>query len=353
VCTRLADDDFSWTLPTLRFFLEPHNVALWAPALALAVGARVLTHRFKHQLVFPAYFLAIPLVFYAVVLGGGFDLSELRRGGWLFDTGASAPWWTFYTYFSWARTDVRALRATLPTQLALLFFNVLHPPLNVPALAVSLDADVDTDRELRAHGASNALAGLAGTVPNYLVYVNTLLFYRVGGGTRVAGALLALATLGLLLLGTGPVAYIPVLGVGALIFVLGLDLVKEALWDVRGRVSASEQATIAAIMVVMTGWDFVAGVLFGIVVSCVFFVVQNSRRKAVRAVYTGDRAVSTVRRPSAHREYLRDVGRQTVVLRLQGTYAAFSHFPTFPLSLFPTFLRSLVPSFPRSLVPSC
>jgi SulP family sulfate permease len=108
VCTRLADDDFSWTLPTLRFFLEPHNVALWAPALALAVGARVLTHRFKHQLVFPAYFLAIPLVFYAVVLGGGFDLSELRRGGWLFDTGASAPWWTFYTYFSWARTDVRA-----------------------------------------------------------------------------------------------------------------------------------------------------------------------------------------------------------------------------------------------------
>lgn len=33
-------------------------------------------------------------------------------------------------------------------------------------------------------------------------------FYRVGGGTRVAGFLLAVATTVLLLIGTGPIAYI-------------------------------------------------------------------------------------------------------------------------------------------------
>ena len=44
--------------------------------------------------------------------------------------------------------------------------------------------------------------------PNYLVYVNTLLFYRVGGTTRVAGFLLALATFLLLVIGTGPIGYI-------------------------------------------------------------------------------------------------------------------------------------------------
>ena len=91
--------------------------------------------------------------------------------------------------------------------------------------------------------------------PNYLVYVNTLLFYRVGGGTRIAGFLLAVATMVLLLIGTGPIAYIrtsfeqvhltkrltrrplAVMLVGSLIFVLGFDLVKEALWDTRHRVS--------------------------------------------------------------------------------------------------------------------
>ena len=61
-----------------------------------------------------------------------------------------------------------------------LFFNILHPPLNVPALgvcdhtlgshilmlvlAVSLNDDVDTNKELVAHGYSNLFAGLLGTV---------------------------------------------------------------------------------------------------------------------------------------------------------------------------------------------
>ena len=56
--------------------------------------------------------------------------------------------------------------------------------------------------------------------------------------------------------------------VSALIFVLGIDLVKEALWDTRHRVSKPEYITIVSIMVAMTAWDFVIGVLFGIVVSC-------------------------------------------------------------------------------------
>ena len=56
--------------------------------------------------------------------------------------------------------------------------------------------------------------------------------------------------------------------VSSLIFVLGIDLVKEALWDTRHRVSRPEYVTIASIMVAMTVWDFVVGVLFGIVVSC-------------------------------------------------------------------------------------
>lgn len=98
------------------------------------------------------------------------------------------------------------LWSTLPTQFALfvpipmlhkllflsefshsLFFNILHPPLNVPALgklssravetsinhcvAVSLNEDVDTNKELVAHGYSNILAGVFGTVYVALVAV--------------------------------------------------------------------------------------------------------------------------------------------------------------------------------------
>lgn len=87
------------------------------------------------------------------------------------------------------------------------------------------------------------------------MFINSVLFYRVGGGTRIAGFLLAVATFVLLAIGTGPIAFIrtctqvlslfpwflkllsAVMEVGALIFVLGIDLVKEALWETRHRVS--------------------------------------------------------------------------------------------------------------------
>ena len=63
--------------------------------------------------------------------------------------------------------------------------------------------------------------------------------------------------------------------VGALIFVLGIDLVKEALWDTRNRVNRSEYITIFSIMVCMTVWDFVIGVIFGIVMSCEFMPAES------------------------------------------------------------------------------
>ena len=105
--------------------------------------------------------------------------------------------------------------------------------------------------------------------------------------------MLAGATALLLIVGTGPISYIrerqcsivgitthlavqAVMLVGALIFVLGIDLVKEALWDTRHRVNKLEYLTIASIMVAMTVWDFVFGVIFGIAASCELTYTPNN-----------------------------------------------------------------------------
>ena len=87
---------------------------------------------------------------------------------------------------------------------------MLHVPLNVPALAMSIgEDDLKTDPELLNHGISNLLAGLLGTVPNYLVYTNSVLFYRVGGDSRVAGFMLAIATFIVMIYGPQVIAVLP------------------------------------------------------------------------------------------------------------------------------------------------
>ena len=83
---------------------------------------------------------------------------------------------TKLTEQDFGKTNWTAFWAAMPTQLALVFFGILHVPLNVPALGVSLAEDnVNLDRELTAHGYTNLAAGALGVVPNYLCYVNTVL----------------------------------------------------------------------------------------------------------------------------------------------------------------------------------
>jgi len=203
--------------------------------------------------------------------------------------------------------------------LALTFFGILHVPINVPALGVSTGEDnLDVDRELIAHGVSNALSGMCGSIQNYLVYTNSLLFIRSGGNSRIAGVLLAIATTGILFAGTAIIGYIPVMVVGALIFLLGMDLLIEALYDTWGRVNYLEYLTIMAIIFSMAAWDFVFGILVGIILSTFFFVVQASRKTAIRATFSGSVAKSTVRRHPFQQKFLKQVARQIYVCKLSG-----------------------------------
>lgn len=160
--------------------------------------------------------LAIPIVFYIVVLAARIPMSTLREQGWIFNmSGVDAPWYEYFRLYDLGATDVAAILETIPTQLALVFFALLHVPINVPALALSVGEDnVETDKELVNHGLSNFLAGCAGTIPNYLVYTNSVLFYRVGGDNRLSSFMLSLATLVVFLIGPWVIGYLPVMIVG-------------------------------------------------------------------------------------------------------------------------------------------
>lgn len=68
----------------------------------------------------------------------------------------------------------------------------------------------------------------------------------------------------------------------------------------------------------MGAWDFVIGILVGIILACVNFVVQTSRKSAIRATFSGDISSSTVRRPPIQQQFLHDAGRQTLIMKLGG-----------------------------------
>lgn len=129
---------------------------------------------------------------------------------------------------------------------ALTFFSLLHVPINVPALAQSIGEDnADLDHELMLHGYSNLLSGFAGSIQNYLVYANTLFVMRSGGNSRLAGFMLAALTATIMVIGPVIIGFIPVMMVGTLIFVLGIELLSDALISPRHKLKRLEYLTVS------------------------------------------------------------------------------------------------------------
>lgn len=315
------DGNINYDLETLNQLLESSRLLLWTVPLGLAIALTTVKHFFRHQLLDAIYFISILCLFYIAVLAvPQLNFPDLREKGWVFDQPpADVPFWHFYTLYDFKETNWKALISTIPAMLALTFFGILHVPINVPALGVSTGEDnLDVNRELIAHGISNALSGFCGSIQNYLVYTNSVLFIRSGGNSRVAGVMLAIGTIGMWMIGPDIIGYIPVMVVGALIFYLGLELLREALYDTWGKVHRLEYLTIIAIVVTMGAWDFVIGILIGIVLACVSYVVQTSQKSPIRGVYTGVVARSTVRRHPIQQRFLQQVGGQIYVMKLTG-----------------------------------
>lgn len=202
---------------------------------------------------------------------------------------------------------------------ALTFFGILHVPINVPALALNTGEDhANLDHELKLHGYSNFLSGLAGSIQNYLVYANTLFFMRSGGNSRLAGVLLAILTFGVMVIGPSLIGFIPIMMVGVLIFDLGFELLLEAVWQPRKKLKLLEYITVIVIVLIMGIYDFVVGIGVGILLAFISLIFQASRVSAVRASYSGEVVGSTVRRNPTQQHYLRQVGRHINVIKLSG-----------------------------------
>ncbi|KAK1600594.1 cyclic nucleotide-binding domain-containing protein [Colletotrichum navitas] len=315
------DGSLEYDMDTLHKLFRSDTVPLWVTPLLLAIVLFYSQARGASKYFLPLYIISIPVVFYFFVFSlDALDPDSLRDHGWIFEgPPADEPWWYFYTLYKFYLVEWDAVLECIPAMLALTFFGILHVPINVPALALQSGEDnADLDRELKLHGYSNFISGMAGSIQNYLVYANTVFFMRSGGDSRLAGYMLAALTFGVMIIGPKIIGFIPIMMVGTLIFDLGFELLLEAVWLPRKKLKVAEYLTVIVIVLVMGIYDFVIGIGVGIILAFVSLIIQTSRVSAVRASYTGEIVGSTVRRNPSQHHYLQEVRRQIHIVKLTG-----------------------------------
>ena len=316
IAVSVGESPFLFSLSALT---ERDALLKWVPTLVF--GVIVLT---AYRITRRAFAIPIALAIgFAIFVAGmaisGHTFQDARSYGWLvlgpFDEVLYLEPWT-------AQAITGADRAPILWQgvsiLAAVFVTVLAAFRDVNGTESVLDRDLDTNRELRAAGISNVVAGAVGGIPGFHAPRSTELTDRWKVDARIAGIVAAVMPLAILLVGGAVIESVPrMIAGGALVF-LGLAFVLECVWDQRRVLSRAEYVAILLIVVVVILRGLVPGVVIGLVASVVLFAIGYGRVGQVREVAFGRVARSNVDRPSSEREALERMDDRVQVLRVTG-----------------------------------
>ena len=190
--------------------------------------------------------------------------------------------------------------------------------LNATGVEIARQTDCDFDRELKANGLANLLAGLFGGMPGYLSLSRSLLNGKAHAVGRLAGVVTGLLCGAALLVGGPFIAVFPRPVVGGLLLSLGLALLVEWVYTAWFKLSRLDYAMVLVILAIVAVWGFLVGVAAGVVIACLVFVYNYGRQQVIKLAFTGATHHSNVDRPPPQQRFLREQGDRVCILALQG-----------------------------------
>jgi SulP family sulfate permease len=307
------------TVPVGGGLLEPQVLARWLPALALGGVMLAVVRRWGNAAVLALLCVLATLGFYAVMGLLGRSPAALAAQGWLLGPFPDElAWHVVWQPEVLAAVDWRALGAAAPAVAPALLVGTVGLLLNTSALELVVKRDIQLDRELLAHGAGNALAGLAGGLIGYTAISLSALSHTMAHGRRLPGLLTALFLAATALLGTDLVALVPRPVMGGLVVFIGLALLHEWVVVARRTLPAIDFAVVLLIAAVIAVEGFLWGVTVGLAVTAALFIVRYSRVGAVRFERSGAAVFSRVHRGARQRERLQARGERLLLFQLHG-----------------------------------
>ncbi|RHY28580.1 hypothetical protein DYB32_005866 [Aphanomyces invadans] len=296
-----------WTWDGLVRLAEPDVLYLWLTSVALVVVLGICLRFAKSPLFSPFYFVSIVPLFYTA-----------RAHNWFFERPPEVPFYSMWSHYDFSLVEWSVIPKQFGTLVGLSIFSLMHVPINIPSLSLTTGHECDINDELKAHGISNTLGGLVGSVQNYLCYSTSALYYKCGGGGRLQSVLIGVFVSILFFAGPGIVAYVPRCMAGCLMVHVGLDLCKEAVVDTYAELDRFEYATVWVIALTMTFWGMNEGLAVGVLLACVAFVAQSAPAGPLRGSMSAATLRSSAWRSTSDLEVLDRVSRNVHVVQLKG-----------------------------------
>ncbi|MCE5974936.1 STAS domain-containing protein [Sinirhodobacter sp. WL0062] len=280
----------------LSRLFSPGMATTWLPWIAFALVAVIFTRLLKHPLVLPCIIVLATGAFYLVLTLQGVSIEEAGQMGLLIGPfeggdllGGLSP--TLVVNADWA-----AILAQMPTIFAVAAMALLGLLLNISGIEISIGQDLDPERELKAVGVSNMLAGVTGGSVSYHLLGETTLANKMGVTGLAAPLAVSLSSASVLFFGASAIGNLPVGLMGGIVAYLGFDFLYEWIWLKRKRLPPADRFIIFLIVALAGAVGFMAAFSVGLILATVLFVVSYAGIDIVRL-----RSTAALRRSSVER----------------------------------------------------
>jgi SulP family sulfate permease len=296
---------------------QPTVIIRWLPGIFLACVLLIVLRRWTHGLVTPAIIFIAILLFYFAITMGGLSIEQARDRSWMLGPFPPGSLFQFLTPTAFLDANWTVVLRQADKIAAVILVSVVALLLNASGIELAARRDVDFNRELKAAGLANFIAGLGAGLPGYHLLGATTLSHRLGARSRMTGITAALLIGFTLLFGASLLEYFPRPVLGGLLAYFGISFLVEWLYDAWFKLPHLDYALIVVILVVIAVFGFLPGVGVGIVIAMLLFIVNYSRIRVVKHSLTGESFRSQVDRSPTERALLRDHGEQLLILQLQ------------------------------------
>ena len=310
--------DVDPTINNLSTFFTPEMLIRWVPGAVFAVALLIIYHYISHYLLMPAVLTIGIGLFYVVAFFNGVSVSELESGGYLLGPFPEEGLFTGLPGQYLSTFDWNLFWVTLPAIGTMMILNAISVLFNYSGLELIIKQDVDLDRELKMTGFSNMLAGLGGTPPGYLTLSETSMAYNIGARSRLSSIVVALLCAFTLFFGANVLSIFPKVILGGLLLNLGLSFLEEWLYDTWEKLTRNDYFVIVIILFVIAAVGFLEGIVIGLLMSIVLFVLSYSKVEVVKHELSGTTFHSNVERSEYLKRIIADHGEKISILHLQG-----------------------------------
>ena len=306
------------SLANIVSLFDQATLSKWFPGLIFGLIMLISSRYIKHYLLIPALIAIGITFFYAIMFFYGFSFTDLESSGYLlgpFPEGGLCQGLPL-KYLSDFHCSI--FLEQLPAIGTMMILNAISVLFNYSGLEIIIKKDLDLDQELKTTGIGNIIAGLGGAPPGHLSLGGTLLAISIGSKSKLTNIVIALLCAITLFFGSAVLSFFPRIILGGLLFNLGLSFLVDWLYSTWSRVPKTDYTIILLIFLVIGTVGFLEGVITGLLMSVILFVVSYSKVEIIKHELTGKTFHSNVERSESIKNIIDDSGDQTLILPLQG-----------------------------------